>query len=138
MITNFCSFISLYICPSHSLDEFGKFSENLERNLDDLLQNNSFLVAVFGDFNIESNNWYCSDKSFLEGDAVDTITKRYRLHQVIREPTYILDNISSCIDFVFTSQPNLITESDVLPSLHPNYHHQIVYFPLPYLRESCH
>ena len=102
-------------------------NENLERNLDDLLQNNPLLVVVISDFNVISNNWYCRDKSSLEGDTVDTITKQYGLHQVIREPTHILDNISSCIGLIFTSQPNLITGSVVHPSLNPNGHHQIVY-----------
>ena len=54
--------------------------------------------------------------------TVDNITKQYRLHQVIIEPIHILDSISSCIDLIFTSQPNLITESGVHPSLHPNCH----------------
>ena len=98
-----CNFISLYRSPSQSLDEFEKFSENLERNLDDLLQNNPFLVVVISDFNVKSNNWYYRDKSSLEGDTVDTITNQYGLHQVITEPTHILDNTSSCINLIFTS-----------------------------------
>ena len=141
-----CNLISLYRSPSQSQEEFEKFSENLERNFDDLLQSNPFLVVVIGDFNIKSSNWYCRDKSSLEGDTVDNITKQYGLHQIIREPTLILDNTSSCIDLIFTSQPDLITESGVDPSLHPNCHHRIVYvkfnlqiyFPSPYLREDWH
>ena len=120
-----CNFISFYRSPSQTQDEFEKFSENLERHLDDLRQNNPFLVVVIGDFNVKSNNWYCRDKSSLEGDRVDNITKQYELHQVIREPTHILDNTSSCIDLIFTSQPNLITESGVHPSFQPNCHHQM-------------
>ena len=64
--------------------------------------------------------------------------KQYGLH--------VLDNTSSCIDLIFTSQSNLITESGVHPYLHPNCHHQTVYvkfnlqnfFPPPYLREFWH
>ena len=67
------------------------------------------------------------DKSSLEGNAFDTITKQYGVHQVIKKPTHILDNSSNCIDLIFTSQRNLIIESSVYPSLHPNCHHQIVY-----------
>ena len=118
----------------------------MERNLDDLPQNNPFLVVVIGDFNVKSNNWYSRDKSSLEDDTVDNKTKQYGLYQVIRETTHILDNTSSCIDLIFTYQPNLITESGVHPSLHPNCHHQIIYakfnlqiyFPPPYLREVFH
>ena len=47
---------------------------------------------------------------------------------------------------IFTSQPNIVVESGVLPSLHPNCHHIIIftkfnlkiYHPPPYLREVWH
>ena len=50
------------------------------------------------------------------------------------------------IDLIFTSQPNIVVESGVHPSLHPNCHHQIIfakfnlkiYYPPPYLREVWH
>ena len=110
-----------------------------------MFQNNPFLVVVIGYFNVKSSNWYYRDKSSSENNAVDTITKQYGLYQVIKEPTQIIDNSSTCIDLIFLSQPNLFIESGVHPSLHPNYHHQIVYakfnllihFPPPYSREVC-
>ena len=49
------------------------------------------------------------------------------MSQVINEPTHILDNSKSCIDLIFTSQPNMIMDSGVHPSLHSNCHHQIIY-----------
>ena len=65
---------------------------------------------------------------------------------IINEPTHILENSSYCIDLIFTSQPNLITESGVHLSLHPNCHHQViyakfnlnVYYPPPYEHEIWH
>ena len=36
-------------------------------------------------------------------------------------------NSSSCIDLIFTHQPNLSVNSGVHASLHPNCHHQIVH-----------
>ena len=65
---------------------------------------------------------------------------------MIKEPTHILNTSSLCIDLIFTSLPNLIIDSGVHSSLHPNYHHQIVYakfnleitYPPPYLREVWH
>ena len=114
----FFNIISLCSSPSQTQDEFEKYSENHERILDRLFRNNPFLVV---------SNWYYHDKSWSEGNAVDTITKQYVLHQVIKEPADILDSSSNCIDFIFTLQPNLITESGVQPSLHPKCYHQIVY-----------
>ena len=108
-----------------------------------MFQNKPFLVVVFRGFNVKSNNWYYHDKSNSEGKAIVITTKQYGLHQVNKEPTHILDNFSTCIDLIFTSQPNLNIDSVVHPSLHPNCRHQIVYakfdllihFPPPYLRE---
>ena len=63
-------------------------------------------------------------------------------HQLINEPAHLFDSSSSCIDLIFTFQPNLVMESGVQPSLHPNCHHQFlfskfdlsIYFPPPYER----
>ena len=68
------------------------------------------------------------------------------MHQEINELTHILDNSSSCIDLIFNSQPNLLIESGVYPSLHPNCHHQTIFakfnlyivYPPPYEREIWH
>ena len=62
------------------------------------------------------------------------------------EPSHLLQNSSSCNDLIFTSQPNIVVESCVNPSLHPNCHHQIIfakfnlkiYYPPPYLRDVWH
>ena len=94
----------MYRSPSQSQDEFERCSGNLEKNLDDLLQNN-LVVVLICDFNFKSNNWHCHDESSLDSDAVDNI-KQYGLHQVIREPTHILDNTSSCVRLIFISKPN--------------------------------
>ena len=52
----------------------------------------------------------------------------FGLHlKMINGPSDILESSSLCIDLKFTSQPNLITESGVHPSLHPNSHRQIIF-----------
>ena len=48
---------------------------------------------------------------------------QFALNQMINEPKHILQPSCSCIDLIFISQANLITESGVHPSLHPNSHH---------------
>ena len=63
---------------------------------------------------------------------------------MINEPKHILQSSCSCIDLIFISQPNLITESGVHPSLHPNSHHHIIFakfnleivFSPPYFRDD--
>ena len=78
--------------------------------------------------------------------TIETVTAQFGLQQIIKEPTHISNISSSCIDLIFTSQPNLITDSSVHSSLHLNCHHQIIFakfnlhivYPPPYLREIWH
>ena len=65
---------------------------------------------------------------------------------LFRSPTHILPNSSSCIDLIFCNQTNMITNYGVLPSLHTNCHHQIIFanlnfnisIPPPYERHIWH
>ena len=88
-------------------------------------ENNPFMTIVLGDFNAKSNNWRKADIASLEGSKIDTIANSYGLNQLIQEPTHILNSSSSCIDLIFTSQPNLVMESGIHSSLHSNCHHMI-------------
>ena len=110
------------------------------------MQNNPFLVVLHGDFNAKSNNWCKNDLTTTEGKAIENISSQFGLHQMINEPIHILESFSSCIDLIFTAQPNLITESGVYPSLHSNSHHQIIFakfnleihYAPPYFRDVWH
>ena len=63
----------------------------------------------------------------LEAHNLYSLTNSYGFRQLISEPTYILKSSSSCIDLIFTDQPNLIIDSGTHPSLHPNCHHKIIH-----------
>ena len=52
------------------------------------------------------------------------------MKQVITEPTHISENSDSCIDLIFTNQPNIVMDSGVHLSLHEICHHQIIYSKL--------
>ena len=107
-----CNFISLYRSPSQSHDVFETFADK-----------NPYLIVILGDFNAKSTNWCKHDKTAYEDSKIEAITSQLGLKQFIQEPTHILSNSSSCIDLVFTSQPNLVMESGVRSSLHENCHH---------------
>ena len=141
-----CRYVSLYHSPNQSQDDFESFANNLELNIDTATAHNSFLTVVLGDFNVKSNLWFKGDKTTYEGSEIDGITSTFGLQQIINEPTHIIGDSSSCIDLIFTSQQNLVMESGVHSSLHPNCHHQItyakfslkIYYPPPYEREIWH
>ena len=73
------------------------------------------------------SNWYKHDTTTCEGSKVDAITSQFGLKQLIQKPTHILTDSSSCIDPIFTSQPNLVMESGFYSSHHQNCHHQLTY-----------
>ena len=122
-----CNFITLYRSPSQNQDDFQAFIDNLEMNLETLAQRNPFLMVVLGDFNAKSKHWCSQDSTNFEGITIENVTSQFGLSQIITEATHILESSSSCIDLIFTTQPNLVVESGVHPSLHPNCHHQIVF-----------
>ena len=80
-----------------SHDEFSLFMKNLELKLDKATNYNSFLVVALGDFNAKSRNWCIDDKTKFERTRPDPLTSQNHLHQIIKEPTHILDLSSSCI-----------------------------------------
>ena len=94
---------------------------------------------ILGDFNARSNNCWQCDTQTNEDSQIDYLITCYGFQQLISEPTPILNNSFSCIDFIFTDQPNLITDG-TYPSLHPNCHHNITFrkvslrttYPPPY------
>ena len=111
-----CHFIGLYRSPSQSQDQFESFKESLELNFESAVQNNTYLVVLLGDFNAKLSKWCKNDITASEGKVIENISSQFALHKVINEPTHISETSSSCIDMMFTSQPNLITESGVHPS----------------------
>ena len=141
-----CKFLTLYRSPIQNQDDIKAFIDNLEMNLETLVQKNHFLTVVIGDFNAKSKNWCGKDSTNFEGISIENVTSQFGLCQMIKEATHIIESSSSFIDLIFKTQPNLVVESSVHPSLDPNRHHQIVfakfnfqlYYPPPYPQEICH
>ena len=142
----FCKIVSLYRSPNQSQDEFETFRNNLELILDKIFQTNPFLVIALRDSNAKSTHWYKNDKTTTEVSKIPNLTSQYGLKQIINQSKYILNNSSSCIDLLFTSQRNLVMESGVHSSLHLNCDHRIIYarfnlkiyYPPSYEREIWH
>ena len=74
---------------------------------------------------------------------MESLTLLYGMKQLIAELAHVLENSSSCVDLIFTNQPNLVMDAAVEPSLHFKCHHQFIYaklnlqieYPPPYTRE---
>ena len=116
---NLFRFVSLYRWPHQSQDDFESFANNFELNIYAVTSNNPFLTVILGDFNIKSNLWFKGDETSYEGSKIDAITSQFGLQQLINEPTHLVADSSSAIDLIFT-RPNLVVDSGVHSSLHPN------------------
>ena len=97
-----CWFIHLYR-TDQSQDEFHNFPTNLEMNLDISFNSNPFLTAVIGGDNAKLNKWQKGDRSTIERGKIDILTSQFGRSQIIKEPTHILENSSSCIELIFTT-----------------------------------
>ena len=122
--------VSLNRSPSQTQDEFDILLVSFEQLIGDIIAKNPLFVLITGDFNVRSTNWWKNDLSTSEGTQVDSLNTFHGLSQIISDPTHVLPNSSSCNDLIFTNQPNLVTESEFHPPLHPKYHHQIVFAKL--------
>ena len=136
----------IYRSPSQGPEEFDNFTINFELMLSKMHAENPFCVIITSDFNCRSTQWWENDIKNNEGKIFEPITAENGFHQLISEPTHLIGDAKSCIDLIFIDQPNLITESGVHPSLHEQWHHQIVYGKLsvsnialpPYTRKIWH
>ena len=141
-----CILACLYRSSSQSSDEFDTFLIKFEDMIELIFDFDPNIVLILGDFNAKLSSWKIDDNDTLEGISINDITSSYGLTQIISDPTHILPNSSSCIDLIFCNQTNMITNYGVLPSLHTNCHHQIIFanlnfnisIPPPYERHIWH
>ena len=132
----------VYRSPSQDQSEFDNFTMKFELMLSKMHAENPFCIIITGDFNYRSTQWWQNDSENNEGRLFEPITADLGLHQLISEPTHLMGDSKSCIDLIFTDQPNLVVDTGVHPSLHEQCHHQIVYgklsvsniVPSPYSR----
>ena len=68
-------------------------------------------MLLVGDFNARSRNWSNHDITTTEGARLNSLLTSFSMKQLITEPAHILENTSSCIDLIFTNQPNIVLDS---------------------------
>ena len=101
---------------------------------------NSLFTRILGYFNARSSSCWKKDKTTTEGTHLETLTLLHNFDQLISKPTHILSKFSSCIDLIFTNQPNSIVSCGTHSTLNSKCHHQIVHckvnlnieYPPPY------
>ena len=99
--------------PSQTADEFDLFMLNLGELLVDISNCDPHFVLITGDLSAKSRNWSIYDTTTSEGAHLDSLMTLYGLNQLVAEPTHVLEHSSSCIDIIFTNQPNLLRNSGI-------------------------
>ena len=127
----------IYRSPSQNTIEFENFLSNFEKLLNYTTLSNGLFTITLGDFNARSSVWYnnilkiyTKDITTTEGTQLGSLTSVHGFHQLLSWPTHQLSQSSSCIDLIFTDQPNLIVDNGVHPSLHSNCLNQITHCKL--------
>ena len=103
--------------------------------LNEITSKKPFFSIILGDSNARSKCWWSLDKWSKEGDSLFLISSTSGYTHLINSATHIIGNSSSCIDLIFTQQPNLVTSSGVHASLHSNCHNQITFIHINLLVE---
>ena len=142
-----CFLTCLYRSPSQTAEETNAFLYRLEQTWCNIALESPTCSFLLGDINAKCTNWWVNGINNPCGMELYTLSSLVGYSQLINEPTNFEPNKSpSCIDLIFASQPNLVVESGVHPSLFNTCHHQIIFakvsfklfLPSPYEREIWH
>ena len=87
--------------------EFDEFLSNFDKLLNHIQQFRPSFTIILGNFNARSKSSLPEDVTTHEGTHIGSLITMHGLQQLISHPTHLLANSSSCIDLVFTDQPNL-------------------------------
>ena len=132
----------IYRSASQNNCELDSFLTNFDHLFSEINKHKTSLAVITDDLNARSPAWWTRDVHATEGSKLFSLTSSNGFFQLISEPTHIQANSSSCIDLIFTNQPNLSVNLGVHSFLHQNCHRQIVYstfnlnihYPLSYQR----
>ena len=130
-----CFFSCLYRSPSQGREEFKSFCTDFDlfsSNINDL---SPVCFIINGDFNARSTKWWKLDKENFEGREINIITRAVGYSQLMNQPKHITKDSLSCIDLIFTSNPDLNNSSGVEMSLFEKCHHNIVHGKIDILNE---
>ena len=142
-----CFITCIYRSPSETEEELNDFCLKFETTCSNIALENPISSFILGDFNAKCTNWWPNGINNQCGLLLDDLSTSSNYSQLINEPTNFEPHKNpSCIDLIFTTQPNLVLDSGVLPSLSETCHHQIIFtkinfqifLPPPYRREIWH
>ena len=117
----------LYLSPSQSSKQFSLFRQRWEGTIININDCSPTIAMNIGHFNARNSEWWIGDSTNLQGTELAELVAQNSLNQIIDGPTHILPNSASCIDLIFTTETNFVTDPRVLPSLFLRCYHQLIF-----------
>ena len=106
-----CFVTCLYRSPKQTTDETNALLSGLEQTWYNIALESPTCSFVPGDVNAKCSNWWANGVNNLCGLELYTLSSLLGYSQLINESTNFEPNKSpSCIDLLFSSQPNLVVE----------------------------
>ena len=73
------------------------------------------------------SKWCPSDKDNKAGQDIDTFTTTSGYTKMIGQTTYFINDQSSCVDLLFTTNSKLLIDVGVEQAIYDKCHHNIIY-----------
>ena len=91
--------------------------------------NNEFPLysIIAGDLDARCSRWWKNNTTNLTGQEIDSLTSSAGYKQIIDKPTHVIDNSMSCIDLIFCTDQNAISNYGIDVSMFKKCHHNIIH-----------
>ena len=121
-------FILSYRTPSqHLATDIDDYCTKLESTLNMVSNENPSAIIISGDFNAKSRSFWSDEPTEnLAGNKMTKVMLENQLEELVNEATHFR-NTPTCIDLIFTNQPNFFVDVGTLPSPVPTCHHNIIH-----------
>ena len=121
-----CFLTCVYRFPSQNHDKFEDFCTKFDLLMRNI--NNEFPLCsvITDDFNAQCSRWWKSDITNSTGQEIGSLTSSTGYKQIIDKPTHLINNTMSCIDLIFCTNQNVISNYCVDVSMFKKCHHHII------------
>ena len=122
-----CFLTRVYCSPSQNHDEFEDFCTKFYLLISSLNNELPLYSIITGDFNARCSRWWKNGITNSTGQEIDFLTSSAGYKKIIDKPTHVINNSMSCIDLIFCTNQNVISNHGVDVSLLKKRHHNIIH-----------
>ena len=122
-----CFLTCVYRSPSQNHDKLEDFCTKFDLLMSNI--NNEFPLCsiITGDFNVRCSRWWKNDITNSAGQEIDSLTSSVGYKQIIDKPTHVINNSMSCIDLIFCTNQNVISNYGVDVSMFKKCHRNAIH-----------